>query len=54
MLAINMNLLPESLRKVAGHTVGGSDRGESGQLGTDFWDAVFAGGIDGTGHLDVA
>ena len=50
VLAINMNLLPESLAKSCGAAAGGSDCGESWAVGDGiFGDAVFAGGADGYG-----
>jgi alpha-L-rhamnosidase len=55
VLAINMNLLPESLRKVAGQRLADRIAGNKGQLGTGFLGTPYLlAALTDTGHLDVA
>ncbi len=55
VLAINMNLLPESLRKVAGQRLADRIAANHGQLGTGFLGTPYLlAALTDTGHLDVA
>jgi alpha-L-rhamnosidase len=55
VLAINMNLLPESLRKVAGQRLADRIAANHGQLGTGFLGTPYLlAALTETGHLDVA
>jgi alpha-L-rhamnosidase len=55
VLAINMNLLPESLRKVAGQRLADRIAANKGQLGTGFLGTPYLlAALTDTGHLDVA
>ena len=55
VLAINMNLLPESLRKAAGQRLADRIAANHGQLGTGFLGTPYLlAALTDTGHLDVA
>ncbi len=55
VLAINMKLLPESLRKVAGQRLADRIAANHGQLGTGFLGTPYLlAALTDTGHLDVA
>jgi alpha-L-rhamnosidase len=55
VLAINMNLLPESLRKTAGQRLADRISANHGQLGTGFLGTPYLlAALTDTGHLDVA
>jgi alpha-L-rhamnosidase len=55
VLAINMNLLPESVRKAAGQRLADRIAANHGQLGTGFLGTPYLlAALTDTGHLDVA